>query len=143
MIKYRKGYDGQLAETALFHLPSELWPEKDIKTEFIDFATNGLLTIRAGYAWDFASVPLTHWISNLIASKKSKVPSLVHDALCQLHRQGHLLDSPMTRFYIDKYFRTLLLERKFWMIRAYLWYKAVRVGALRFKQKPKKIYTAP
>jgi len=143
MIKYRNGYDGQLAETATFQLPKALWPKEAITTEFIELTTRGLLTIRSGYAWDYASVPFTHWLSNLIAGKKSKVPSLVHDALCQLHRQGYLTSIHNARLHIDKHFYTLLRERKFWRVRARAWYKAVRIGAKRFKQKPKKVHTAP
>ena len=141
MIKYRDGYDGQLAETAKFKLPFELHPVTEIKTEFIDLNCLGTLTIKAGYAWDYASVPVLHKLANIIQGRKSKVPSLVHDALCQLHRNGYLT-MPNPRLHADKYFYRLLLQRGFWRIRAWLWYKAVRIGS-KSEQKPKEIRTAP
>ena len=140
MIKYRDGYDGQLAETAKFHLPVELHPDSPITTEFLDLNCLGVLTIKIGYSWDYASVPFTHWISNMIQGRKSKVPSLVHDALCQLERNAYL---PNSRLHADRYFYQLLLERGFWKVRAWLWFKAVRLGAKYHNQKPKPILEAP
>ena len=140
-IKYRDGYDGQLVNNAAFQLPENLKPKKDIETEFIGLTQDGWLTFKKGYAWDYASVPFTHWLSNRIAGKKSKTPSLVHDGLCQLHRQGYLNDDH--RDYADEHFYQLLLDRKFWKIRAWAWFKAVQVGAKYHKQSPKKEHTAP
>ena len=142
MIKYRAGYDGQLLDSAHFQLPEELWPKEPITTPFIWLNTKGELIILAGYAWDFASVPFTRWISNKIAGRKSKVPSLVHDALCQLHRND-LLPMDESRLHTDTHFYTLLLERKFWKVRSWLWFKAVRLGAKYAKQKPKEVFEAP
>jgi hypothetical protein len=144
-MKYRDGYDGQVVEDYSFQLPKELWPEKDVTSiPFITLTTEGVLTTHHGYCWDYASVPTKffHWLSNKIAGKKSKVPSLGHDALCQLHRNGYL---PMDedRFHTDIYFRTLLLERKFWKVRAWAWFKAVRLGAKYNKQEPKEVFEAP
>jgi hypothetical protein len=141
-MKYRDGYDGQVAETIHFDLPKELWPKEGVVTPFIWLSPEGVLTVIAGYSWDYASVPFTHWISNKIAGRKSKVPSLAHDALCQLHRNGHL---PMdeSRLHTDRYFHQLLLERKFWRIRSWMWFKAVRLGAKYSKQKPKEVFEAP
>lgn len=141
MIRYRAGYDGQLVDGVEFQLPANLHPKDDIETEFLDLYRNGRLQIRAAYAWDFASVPFTRWISNRIAGRKSKVPSLVHDALCQLHRNFDLGDD--FRENADIYFYHLLLVRNFWRIRAWLWFRAVRLGARIHKQKPKSIYSAP
>jgi hypothetical protein len=141
-MKYRDGYDGQVYEDEVFQLPESLWPEKDIHVDFLVLTTEGVLITEKGYSWDYASVPFTHWISNKLAGKKSKKPSLGHDALCQLHRNGYL---PMdeSRLHTDTYFYQLLLERKFWRVRAWLWLKAVRLGAKYAKQKPKKVHTAP
>lgn len=146
-MKYRDGYDGQVVETVVFQMPFELHPEVEVSVEydgtvFINLDPLGELSIQAGYCWDYASVPLTHWISNKLAGKKSKVPSLVHDALCQLHRNG-LLPHDEDRAHTDRVFYELLRERKFWRVRAWLWYKAVRVGAKYSKQEPKEVYEAP
>ena len=141
MIKYRDGYDGQLAETARFQLPPELHPFSDIETEFLDLNCLGKLTIKVGYAWDYASVPITHKFSNMFQGNRSKTPSLVHDALCQLHRQGYLMMTNPRR-HADNHFHTMLRERGFWKLRAWLWWKAVRIGSKK-EQKPKEIRTAP
>ena len=142
MIKYRDGYKGQLAETACFNVPYALWPAKPISTEFIDLNEYGLLTIKAGYAWDFASVPVTHKLSNFVQGKHSKTPSLVHDAFCQIIRQRKLTNVD-ARLNADKYFHKLLLERGFNRLRAWWWYKGVRWGAKMNTQKPKPILEAP
>ena len=141
-MKYRDGYDGQVAEDISFQLPPELHPAEPIETEFLQLDVTGLLTIFSGYAWDYASVPVTHWLSNRIQGKRSKTASLVHDALCQLHRQGYL-KMPDARLHADKFFRQLLLDRGFWKIRAWTWYRAVKFWGKRYKQKPKEIKEAP
>jgi hypothetical protein len=141
-MKYRDGYDGQVAEDEIFILPEILWPKEPINEEFITVSITGLMVIKSGYAWDYATVPLTHWISNKIGGKKTKTPSLGHDALCQLKRIG-LLPMDPTRIHTDTYFYTLLLKRKFWKVRAWAWFKAVRIGAKYHKQKPKEVLYAP
>jgi hypothetical protein len=141
-VKYRDGYDGQLCETVAFKLPKELWPKKKVETELINLTIDGWLTIKSAYSWDYASVPFTHWISNKLAGKKSKVPSLVHDSLCQLHRNGYLPHDE-SRLHTDTVFYELLLERNFWRIRAWMWFKAVMLGAKYAKQKPKEVFEAP
>jgi hypothetical protein len=122
MIKYRDGYDGQLVETVHFQLPENLWPENELNSVegFLTLDTKGVLTIREGYAWDYASLRFTHYISNKVQGRKSKIPSLVHDALCQLHRQLNLGDA--FREYADDHFYTLLLEMGFWKLRAWMWH---------------------
>ena len=142
MILYRDGYDGQLAKTAQFHLPENLWPAQSIESEFINLSDKGLLTIKSGYAWDYASVPLTHWLSNNIQGKKSKIPSLVHDALCQLIRQ-HLLTIDNARLHADEHFYQLLLQYGFWKVRAWCWFQAVKYAGIKHHQEPKKVHTAP
>jgi len=138
-MKYRDGYDGQLAETFRIELPPELWPDDDITSEFLDLNTLGLLTIKLGYAWDYASIPVFKKLANMVQGKKSKVPSLVHDALCQLIRLK-LLVVKNARLHADRFFRKLLLARSFWKIRAWLWYKGVRIGAKYNEQKPKEVF---
>lgn len=138
-MKYRDGYSGQLVGTEYFQLPKELWPKEDVVTPFIWLSKKGELIIIDAYAWDYASVPLFKKLSNYVQGKKSKVPSLAHDALCQLYRND-LMPMDPTRLHIDMYFYTLLLERKFWKFRAWLWFKAVRLGAKYGKQEPKEVF---
>ena len=78
---------------------------------------NGLLVIRAGYAWDGASGPT-------IDSKSSMRASLVHDALYQLLRAGKL--SPDARAAADKLLEDLCVADGMWRWRARLWWAAVR-----------------
>ena len=141
-MKYRNGYDGQTAESFQIQLPPELHPEHAIDDDFLHLGTTGVLVIDSGYAWDYASVPVTKKLSNWIQGKKSKTPSLVHDALCQLTRK-ELLTVPGARQHADLFFYHMLLERGFWKIRAWLWYKAVYHWGMKHKQEPKPILEAP
>ena len=138
-IFYRDGYKGQLAKTAIFQCPYELHPPNSIYTEFIRLDCLGEMTIRSGYAWDYASGPTfdANWMPG---HKKAKTPSLIHDCFCQLIRQGHL--SSEFRKPADKWFYQLLLERKMWRPRAWVWYRGVRLGS-KHAQKPKPILEAP
>ena len=139
-MKYRDfGNFGQVLEDYTFQLPEVLWPEEDIVTHWLIVATTGEMTCLHGFIWDYATVPFTKWISNKIAGEKSKVPSLGHDALCRLKRKGLLPQDP-EREHTDKFFHNLLLERKFWRIRAWAWWKAVRLGAKTHKAGPRKVY---
>ena len=139
-MKYRDfGNFGQVVEDETFQLPRKLWPEKEVITPWLTVDVHGEMICLKGFIWDYATVPFTKWISNKIAGKKSKVPSLGHDALCRLKR-NHLLPQDPTREHTDRFFYDLLLERKFWKIRAWAWYKAVRLGAKAHKAGPRKVY---
>jgi hypothetical protein len=118
-IKYREGYKYQLAEDYSDNIL--LAPPEDIRTEWIDLDAEGNLLIRKGYAWDGASGPT-------FDTKDSMRGSLIHDALYQLFRLGHL-DPLELRDDADLIFRLVCLEDGMWKPRAYLWYQAVRIGA--------------
>lgn len=83
-IKFRAGYKYQLAEDYTSYVA--IYPEADIKTEFIDLATDGLLRVRAGYAWDGPSGPTYD-------TKTFMRGSAAHDAGYQLLRMGLLPQS--------------------------------------------------
>ena len=140
MIRYRDGYEGQLATTVHFQLPAALHPAEEISTEFLRLTPEGLLTIRRAYAWDYASGPTLDF-RFFPGYKKTRVPSLVHDALCQLINLGLMLSVDDARKHADKFFYYLLRQRKFWKPRAKLWYRGVRIGA-QVPGKPKPILTA-
>ena len=74
-IKYRSGYKYQLVEE--YQVRVSLIPENDIKTDFIELSTEGMLIIKKGYAWDGPSGPT-------IDTPNFMRGSLVHDALYQL-----------------------------------------------------------
>lgn len=134
MIKYRKGYKYQLAET--YKHKVNIYPQENIKTEYIDLDTNGNLTIKQGYAWDGASGPT-------FDTKSSMRASLVHDALYQLIRCGFLRVTD--RIESDLEFHKICVEDKMFGWRAKLWYNLVCKFA-DFACSPKnkkKVYTAP
>jgi len=117
-IEYRTGYKYQLATSYQIHTP--VTPPEQISTDYLTLETNGLLHIARGYAWDGASGPT--W-----DTPAAMRPSLVHDALYQLMREG-LLPFDQWRLVADKFFRQLCKEDGMWPFRAQLWFAGVRVG---------------
>lgn len=90
----------------------------DIIFRFIEIS-NGMLYIAEQYAWDGASGPT-------FDTKNTMTPSLIHDALYQLMREG-LLSADLKED-ADRIFYLMLKERGMWFIRARLWYRAVTIG---------------
>ena len=131
-IKYRKGYKYQLAASTSGQTPIK--PDKEIDTEFIKLSKDGFMWIKSGYAFDGASGPT-------IDTKNTFTPALVHDAFCQLIRNGYLDKS--ARHEADHLFYEMLRERGMWWLRAKLWLRGVHTGAKWYHQKPKKVYEAP
>ncbi len=76
-IKYRSGYKYQLAEE--YQVKVSVTPKNNVKTDFIELSTEGMLVIKRGYAWDGPSGPT-------IDTPNFMRGSLVHDALYQLLR---------------------------------------------------------
>jgi hypothetical protein len=130
-IKYRKGYKYQLAHDVIGVTP--IYATTDINTQFIKLTTEGIMTVKSGYSWDGASGPTFN-------TGNTMTPSLIHDAFCQLIRNGFLPDS--ARAVADRFFFDMLRARKMWFVRARIWYRGVRIGAQR-KQKPKEVFEAP
>jgi hypothetical protein len=114
LVKYRGGYKYQLAVD--YTLNVGVYPVNDVKTDFIELTSHGLLTIRAGYAWDGASGPT-------VDTKSSMRGSLVHDALYQLMRMNLLEHS--WRGKADDVLFALCLEDGMFRWRAWLWRKMV------------------
>jgi hypothetical protein len=97
---------------------------------------HGLLTIRKGYAWDGPSGPTVdtpNWMRG----------SLVHDALYQLMREGHL--PPEMRKKVDLLMHSHLVEDGMSRARARLAYWGVRAfGAKSARERHEpKVRTAP
>jgi hypothetical protein len=82
-VFYREGYKYQLARACQIKLPAQFHPEKPVKLPFITLSKTGVLSMKAGYAWDGASGPA-------VDRKATKRGSLVHDALYQLLRMEKL-----------------------------------------------------
>lgn len=116
-IFYKKGYKYQLAES--YSQITNLYPGSLIQTEYVQLTLSGVLTIKAGYAWDGPSGPT-------IDTKNFMRASLVHDALYQLIRLGHL--PPRAKEEADKLLYAMCLEDGMSMIRASWVLLGVRIG---------------
>lgn len=119
-IAYREGYKYQLVVSYDGNIP--LYPPRDIRTEYIDLNKRGEILIRRGYAWDGPSGPAVD-TSNFMRG------SLIHDALYQLIRRGHL-DRSM-RGESDEILRKTCVEDGMSKARAWWVYTAVKTFAQR------------
>ena len=120
-MKYRtlKGYKYELMETVSVEL---LWLGNNcINTPYND-VLGGKLVIKSRYAWDGASGPA-------IDTRNFMLGSLVHDALYQLIREGHLDQSH--RKPADEALRNICRQQGMSKIRAWWVYSAVRTFAKR------------
>lgn len=116
-IWYRDGYKYQLAGDYI--VATSVTPDEEIVTEFIELTLAGIITIRKGYAWDGPSGPA-------IDTKNFMRGSLVHDALYQLMREGHLSES--WRDEADGELRRMCIEDGMSALRAWWVYRGVRFG---------------
>lgn len=112
-IRYMDGLKYQLVDT--YYHPT-LIKGFSLGYDFIYLASDGTLTIYAGYSWDGASGPT--W-----DSKSSMRGSLVHDALYQL--MGISPDLLVYRAYADELLHDICKEDGMWGIRAWTWKKTV------------------
>lgn len=116
-IRYQGGYKYQLAEDYTVALPPEIHGLAVTDHSFIELTFAGVLTIRKGYAWDGPSGPTVD-TANFMRG------SLVHDALYQLIREGHL--SRSLRAQADDLLRAMCREDGMSALRAWWVWKAVR-----------------
>ncbi len=101
----------------------------NIITDFVELYEDGRLLIKKGYAWDGCSGPT-------IDTKKNTRPGLIHDALYQLIRLGHL-PAPYKKK-IDILFKEMLKEDGFYASSIY--YAGVTLFggfAIKPKEEPK------
>ena len=136
-MKYSKGYKYQLKTDYTHPRPIFTVISALVELPFIQVDLCGIMTIRAGYAWDGASGPT-------VDCESSMTPSLVHDAGYQLGRSGYYAGfEKSARKWWDDEFYQMLCDRDFNLGRAYLYHKAVRHFAARaFDSKPKAIIEA-
>ncbi len=132
-IRYKSGYKYQLVDG--FSIKADIHTGETISTKHITLNQNGILIIRAGYAWDGPSGPAFDTLNFMRAS-------LVHDALYQLLRSGKL--STIWRLDADMLMREICLEDGMWRIRAWWCYRAVRrfAAAAASSDKKKEIHEA-
>ena len=113
-VFYKRGYKNQL--TRDFSIQTALRPAQYVALKYITLSMGGLLTIKAGYAWDGASGPT--W-----DTKNSIRGSLVHDALYQLIRLGYIEEAHKP--YADQMLYDLCVEDGMFEFRASYWRWAV------------------
>jgi len=116
LIHYRSGYKYQLAEPGAFNVG--IIPPESIVTPFICLSARGNLYINGGYAWDGAT-----GFPDIPSIMRG---SLVHDALYQLMRLGHL--PPTCRAQADAMLHRCCLEDGMFKPMAWAVFKAVRLA---------------
>jgi hypothetical protein len=116
-IEFRDGYRYQLKRAYSVNTP--LRPPADVVSEFVVLEAAGDLHVRSGYAWDGPSGPTFDTLSFMRGS-------LVHDALYQLIREGHLPRDPF-REHADRLLREHCREDGMSALRAWYVYQAVRL----------------
>ena len=116
-VKHHK-YLYRLVKT--YRVKVDLKGKYNVTSPFISLDRTGMLTIRAGYAWDGPSGPAINTDSFMRAS-------LVHDALYQLMRM-RLIPWERERIMADKQMRVHCVEDGMWRIRAWWAYHGVRIG---------------
>ena len=116
-IVYKAGYKYQLVEP--YSQDIGIRPGRDIDTTYITLKHNGVLTVRAGYAWDGPSGP-TFDTSDFMRG------SLVHDVLYQLMRMD-LLNREYKKD-ADRLLQKMCIEDGMPRIRAWWVYMGLQIG---------------
>ena len=131
---YTEGYKYQLVEDEVFN--TNILPPVAIHTRFINLEPTGILTVRAGYAWDGSSGPT-------IDTPDSMRGSLAHDALYQLMRMGRL--DRQWREAADDLFGRLLKQDGMGWLRRKIWIMAVKkfAGGAADPKNKKRVLIAP
>lgn len=115
-ISFGSGYKYQLQRA--YVIETDVYPAHDIATTYLYLDIDGTLEIRDGYAWDGPSGPT-------LDTRDFMRGSLVHDALYQLLREGHL--PAWQRARADHLLRVICREDGMPVIRAWLVWLAVRL----------------
>lgn len=115
-IKYKGGYKYQIHETLCVRICIK--PAYTIDIEYLTLDTHGDLYVKKGYAWDGPSGPTFDTPTFMRGS-------VIHDALYQLIREGHL--SHEFREAADRELRRVCLEDGMHRVRAWWVYWGVRL----------------
>lgn len=132
-LHYQSGYKYKTSRD--YVIQTEIKPPAFIYTDFIRLDTDGTMWIKAGYAWDGASGPTFDTLDSIIGS-------LIHDALYQLIREGHLASDEYRRP-ADRELWRLCIEDGMLKFRADYWYAGVRLGGSNAANEQDEILTAP
>ena len=117
-ISYKEGYKYQLTEA--YSTDITIKPNNDIDFDYIILSSEGIISIKKGYAWDGPSGPTIDTLNFMRGS-------LVHDALYQLMRE-QILDKDTYREQADKLLQEMCKEDGMSSIRAWWVYKGLRIG---------------
>ena len=117
-IAYKSGYKYQLKEEYITII--DIKPDAPINTEYLALTTDGMITVREGYAWDGPSGPTIDTLNFMRGS-------LIHDALYQLMRERHL-DKDKYREVADRLLQKICKEDGMSTLRAWWVYQGVRFG---------------
>jgi len=128
-MKFTKGYKYQIEED--FFVQTTICPQEYIDTWDICLESDGLLTVKKGFSWDGASGPT-------IDTKSTWEPACCHDAFYKLMRREFL---PITfREGVDRFLHDHLIRKGMWRLRAWYWYRGVRLGGGPSAKKRRKVY---
>lgn len=133
-IRYQLGYKYQLYETYLHRLINPVEIKKEIKSRFLDLSTDGILTIKQGYASDGPS-----GIS--LDTKTFMRGAFVHDALYQLMREGLIARDQKDA--ADKELRDICIQDGMMKARAWYVYHAVKMFGRSSTIHNKQVFIAP
>lgn len=139
-IRYGSGFKYQLknffwVQTKIAGNHSRIEDLDNLRSPWVRVTLDGVLEIKAGYAWDGASGPTFDTRSTMRAS-------LVHDALYQLMRAGKL--SQAERDEADKLLYDLMIQDGAFAWRAKLWLWTLRrFAGYAAEQRPENIQEAP
>jgi len=117
-IAYKGGYKYQLKED--YVTETRITPPTPIQTEYIALTSQGRISIKRGYAWDGPSGPTIDTLNFMRGS-------IVHDALYQLIREGHLEEGKY-REPADRLLQKMCIEDGMSKLRAWWVYQGVRLG---------------
>jgi hypothetical protein len=117
-------YKYVLNEDYVFTMPSYVPPlGREVETKYLWFDGHTTFIMKQGYAWNGPSSPA-------ITTKNFMRGSLIHDALYQMMRLGHL-EKNTYRIHADHILYDAIREDGMWIVRALWVYYAVRIGANR------------
>ena len=117
-IAFKSGYKYQL--THHYTVGTPIRPARTIGTIYISLNASGVLDIAKGYAWDGPSGIAFDTLNFMRGS-------MIHDALYQLVREGHL--EPFNKDAIDRLLQAICIEDGMSRLRAWWVYHGVRLFA--------------
>lgn len=104
-IRFQDGFKYQLTEDAAYQTKVQL--PHDIDTKFVSMSKDGLLRLKAGFAWNGVSGPTIQRNSN-------RRGGAFHDGFYRLIRFGLLNDIPDARNKADEMLRDIWLKDGMW-----------------------------